>query len=104
MLFTAPDNGNMSKDSQKYLHLCHQIKLKKLRRTLVLEEEIKRREAVHAKNGGGGTNNAGIVSGHAVDQADQLAAEVHDYDVTKEADGNEAMRAGGQSSAQIDDP
>jgi hypothetical protein len=54
MLFTAPNNGNMNEDSHEYLYLQRQIELKKLRRTLALEEEIERKEAARATNGGEG--------------------------------------------------
>jgi hypothetical protein len=51
MLFIAPDNGNMSEDSRKYLHLRRQIELKKLPRMLVEEEEVEYREAIWVERG-----------------------------------------------------
>jgi hypothetical protein len=70
MLFTAPDNGNMTEDSREYLHLHRWIELKKLHRQLAEEEEVERREAATAEKNGGGTGSGGTSTGRSVDQAD----------------------------------
>lgn len=70
MLFTVLDNGNMSEDSRKYLHLRRKIELKKLPWMLVEEEEVKHREAVRAERGRVTSSDLVAHPADAVDAAD----------------------------------
>ena len=72
MLFTAPNNRNMSEDFREYIHLHPKIELKKLRWKLAEEEEIERREAACTQIDGGETCNGVTMSGRSIDQAYQL--------------------------------
>jgi hypothetical protein len=79
MLFTAPDNGNLTEDSHEYLKLRCQVELKKLRSLLAEEEEKERREAIWAEKARGATTgdiateaaHADHVVDHGGDQGDQ---------------------------------
>lgn len=69
MLFTAPDNGNMSEDSRRYLYLHRKIKLKKLPQMLVEEEEVEHKEAIQAERG---RVTSGDIVAHPADAVDGI--------------------------------